>query len=139
MTVLVAYDGSESAREAIEYAIERHGEEKIVLLRVVEAAGGTTTATIELAQETIRNIRDKVESETSQEVADMLDEAGVEFDIEVVAGDPTNEVVEFAEDHDDIDLVVVGSHGRGGISRMLLGSVAERIVRQSPVPVTVVR
>ncbi|MFD1525685.1 universal stress protein, partial [Halolamina salina] len=47
-------------------------------------------------------------------------------------------------DSDDVDApaydhLVVGSHGRTGVSRMLLGSVAEKVVRESPIPVTVVR
>ncbi|MFW6265865.1 MAG: universal stress protein, partial [Halanaeroarchaeum sp.] len=39
----------------------------------------------------------------------------------------------------DVDHVVIGSHGRSGVGRILLGSVAERVVRRSPTPVTVVR
>ena len=47
-------------------------------------------------------------------------------------------IVEYVETH-DVDHVVIGSHGRKGLSRVLLGSVAELVVRRSPVPVTVVR
>jgi nucleotide-binding universal stress UspA family protein len=50
---------------------------------------------------------------------------------------PARTVVDHAT-RDDVDHVV-GSHGREGVSRLLLGSVAEKIVRRSPVPVTVVR
>lgn len=53
-------------------------------------------------------------------------------------GRPARTIVEYVEDH-DVDHVVVGSHGRSGLSRTLLGSVAERVVRRSSVPVTVVR
>jgi nucleotide-binding universal stress UspA family protein len=42
-------------------------------------------------------------------------------------------------DENDVDHVVLGSHGRKGLTRVLLGSVAEAVVRRSPVPVTVVR
>ena len=44
----------------------------------------------------------------------------------------------YAEEN-DIDHIVVGSHGRGGVSRMLLGSVAETVARRSSVPVTIIR
>jgi len=53
-------------------------------------------------------------------------------------GRPTKVIVEYADDH-DIDQIVMGSHGRSGMSRILLGSVAEIVVRRASVPVTVVR
>jgi nucleotide-binding universal stress UspA family protein len=55
-----------------------------------------------------------------------------------VSGDPANEIVAYAEET-DVDHIVVGSHGRSGLSRVLLGSTAEKVVRRSPVPVTVVK
>lgn len=53
-------------------------------------------------------------------------------------GDPASEIVEYA-DEEGCDLVVVGTHGRGGIPRLVLGSVAERVVRHAHVPVLVAR
>ena len=56
----------------------------------------------------------------------------------VRVGDPATEIVEYA-DEEGCDLVVVGTHGRGGIPRLVLGSVAERVVRHAHVPVLVAR
>ncbi len=56
----------------------------------------------------------------------------------VRVGDPASEIVEWA-DEEGCDLVVVGTHGRSGIPRLILGSVAERVVRQAHVPVLVAR
>lgn len=53
-------------------------------------------------------------------------------------GAPSREIVEYASEA-DCDLVVMGTHGRGGLNRLLLGSVAERVVRSSEVPVLTVR
>lgn len=53
-------------------------------------------------------------------------------------GDPASEIVQYA-DEEGCDLVVVGTHGRGGIPRLVLGSVAERVVRLAQVPVLVAR
>jgi len=53
-------------------------------------------------------------------------------------GQPSRTIVAYAQEH-DLDHVVIGSYGRKGLSRVLLGSVAELVVRRSPVPVTVVR
>ncbi len=61
-------------------------------------------------------------------------------DIEIATevGRPASTIVEYAEAH-DVDLVVVGSHGRTGLSRFLLGSVAEAVATRSPVSVTIIR
>jgi len=57
---------------------------------------------------------------------------------ELLAGRPATEIVECAAER-DTDQIVMGSHGRDGAARLLLGSVSETVVRRSPVPVTVVR
>ena len=57
-----------------------------------------------------------------------------------LVGAPAQTVLEYLEDEgNSIDQVVMGSHGRTGLSRVLMGSVAEKVTRRSPVPVTVVR
>jgi nucleotide-binding universal stress UspA family protein len=56
----------------------------------------------------------------------------------VVQGHPFVEIVRYAKDN-AIDLIVIGTHGRGAIAHLLLGSVAERVVRKAPCPVLVVR
>ncbi len=138
MTILVAYDSSGPAQEALQWAIDEHPEEEVVLLRVIEAAGGSTSAGVNLAKEKLMELQNETETELSNEVAQLLEDDEIEFRTESVVGDPARETVAFAEEN-DIDHILVGSHGRSGVSRILLGSVAEKIVRRAPVPVTVVR
>lgn len=138
MTVLIAYDGSDPAQAAVEHAIEEHSDEEIVLLHVVEAASGTVDATVNMIQKALKERRSEAEEDVVEEVTDTLDDAGVEYAIEVTIGDPVRKIVESAKEH-DADQIVVGNHGRAGASRVLLGNVAEDIVRRSPVTVTVVR
>ena len=57
---------------------------------------------------------------------------------EALIGTPAWSIVEYAGAH-DIDLIVMGTHGRGGMSHLLMGSVAERVVRTAPCPVLTVR
>jgi nucleotide-binding universal stress UspA family protein len=52
----------------------------------------------------------------------------------LIAGHPAGTIVQFA-DSQDVDLIVMGTHGRGGLSRLLMGSVAEAVVRRAPCPV----
>ena len=138
MTVLVAYDGSEPAREAVAYALDEHSDDEVVLLRVVELAGGATDAGLELVRGSLREQREEVSASTADELDDLLDETDVETDLTTVVGEPAEEIVSYADEH-DVDHIVVGSYGRGGVSRVLLGSVAETVARRSAVPVTVVR
>lgn len=63
---------------------------------------------------------------------------GVPTERHTLEGSPAREIVAYA-DRSGADLVLMGTHGRGGINRILIGSVAERVVRDSPVPVLTVR
>lgn len=65
-------------------------------------------------------------------------EAGVPADTAIVDGIPEEEIVAFA-DREAIDLIVLGTAGRTGLDQLVLGSVAEEVVRSAPVPVVTVR
>lgn len=83
--------------------------------------------------------RSKLEREGERivtEVADRL--ADVETVRAVQAGNPHQVILEYAESN-DIDIVLMGTHGRSGIDRQLLGSVTEKVIRMSDIPVVVVR
>jgi nucleotide-binding universal stress UspA family protein len=138
VTVLVAYDGSDPAREAVEYALEEHSDDEVVLLRVVELAGGATDAGVELLRDRLGDRPEEVSETTAEQLDDLLDATDVEVTLETAIGEPAEEIVSYA-DESDIDHVVVGSSGRGGVSRVLLGSVAETVARRSAVPVTIIR
>lgn len=62
----------------------------------------------------------------------------MELDTVTKYGDPGRETVDYA-DEADVDLIVMGSHGRSLLSRIIVGDTADRVVQQAPVPVTVVR
>jgi universal stress protein A len=119
MEILVATDFSESAvtalRAAVRYA--RPFGARIHLLHVF-APG---------------------EVEVTKLLADAAAQAGSDVPVTVAAtgGDPAHEVLRYATRH-RIDLIVVGTHGRTGVSRVLLGSVAERVTRGAACPVLVV-
>jgi nucleotide-binding universal stress UspA family protein len=80
------------------------------------------------------------EDEETLEVwrADAEGRGGGRVRARTLAGDPAVEIARLARD-EDVDVIVVGTHGRTGVRRFLLGSVAERVVRLAPVPVLVLR
>jgi nucleotide-binding universal stress UspA family protein len=80
----------------------------------------------------------KVSAELLEQAQSVADEYEVTLETESMVGRPSREINEFADEH-DIDHIVIGSHGRTGVSRVLLGSVAEAVVRRAHCPVTVVR
>jgi nucleotide-binding universal stress UspA family protein len=138
MAVLVPYDGSEPAQRAVEHAVREMSDEPIVLLRVIEAADGSLEAGLDLIKEAIKERRKEGAAALSEELSELIEEADVEFEIETAVGKPAREIVAFAEAN-DISHVVIGSHGRKGATRVLLGSVAQTVVRRAPMTVTVVR
>jgi nucleotide-binding universal stress UspA family protein len=138
MSILVAYDGSNPAQKAVERAIKAADGEEIVLLRVIEAADGMIEAGLDMIQERLKEMQHEKTTELSEDLKAVLETEDVEFRIETVVGKPSREIVSFAEEQ-DVSEIVVGSHGREGVSRVLLGNVADNVVRRAPVTVIVVR
>ncbi|MFW6384909.1 MAG: universal stress protein [Halodesulfurarchaeum sp.] len=143
--VLVPTDGSDRAIRALEFALEEHQGANITLLTVINPDyfyhpfpdEGDTTTTYAHPDEVLENQEEFAEKifEHTIEGANAED-AGIKT--EYVVGRVARSIEEFIED-EDVDHVILGSHGRTGVSRILLGSVAEKVVRRSPVPVTIIR
>lgn len=138
--VLVPMDGSDQAMAAIEHALSEHADARITALHVIDPARATygAQAGIPPSSEKWFDAEEARAERLFEEIRELADEVGVEVTTVTEVGQPSRAIVEYAEEH-DVDHVVIGSHGRKGLSRVLLGSVAELVVRRSPVPVTVVR
>jgi len=142
MHVLVPYDESEGSDHALEHALEQYPEATVTLLHVVDLVDAGYASPVD---GTVPGFwEDWFESEKAaserllEEGRERATEAGVDVQTETVVGRPTRAINEYVDEH-DVDHVVMGSHGRSGVTRVLLGSVAEGVVRRAPVPVTVVR
>ncbi len=140
-TVLVAFDGSAESQDALVYAIEHYPDVPITALYVryppSDDTAPTSQATPDVITEWLEGIGKQTESIVPLAESTAAD-AGRSISINSAEGDPASEIVAFA-DSEGFDHVVLGSHGRDGLSRLLLGSVAETVVRRSPTSVTVVR
>ncbi|WP_435158119.1 universal stress protein [Haladaptatus sp. DFWS20] len=134
--ILLPFDGTEGAAEVLHHAgeIAHWGDATIHVLYVADTTRDSVTvveghpvdalvqegeAIVEEAEETLRTL-------------------GVDYDSDVVQGNPAPTIVEYAERYNH-DLIVMPTHGREGISRYLIGSVSEKVVRLSPVPVLTAR
>ncbi|WIV68037.1 universal stress protein [Natrialbaceae archaeon AArc-T1-2] len=140
--VLVPVDESEQSMQALEFALEEYPDATITAFHVIDPADFYAATGIEGgAMANYEQIRENHEQRAENllgDVRDRADEKGVEIETEHVIGGVSRSIIEYAEEA-DVDHVAIGSHGRTGASRILLGSVAEKVARRSPVPVTIVR
>ncbi|HKJ57633.1 MAG TPA: universal stress protein [Halobacteriales archaeon] len=131
--ILVPTDGSETAAAAMEEAIDLASTDsaEVHVLHVIDSWHYDTS--IESAVEPLRE-----EAEPFVErLAGMAEAAGVPVATAIEVGRPAHHVLEYADDH-DVDLIVLGTRGRGGLPRRLLGSVTQYVVAHAEVPVHVV-
>ncbi|RQG99233.1 universal stress protein [Natrarchaeobius oligotrophus] len=142
--VLVPIDGSQQSWSALDHALSTVDDGTITVLHVVNPAEGvysdyggggyydpeTHRRAIERGEELAERARSRAEEIGGLET--IVLESAVE------TGRPARTIVDYAADH-DVDRIVIGSHGRSGVARVLLGSVAETVARRAPIPVTVVR
>jgi len=136
--LLVPVDFSEPADTALTYAMALAGKlgARLTLVHVIHLAplgvaeGGTVLPYLEAieaqAQEGMEEYRAKVQA------------AELNVDVVITHGVPFQSIIEVAKER-QVDLIVMGTHGRTGVSHVLLGSVAERVVRLAPCPVLIAR
>ena len=138
--ILLPVDRSDHAETAYNLAVDLFDSGTIVLLHVIDPADASfsaETSVPNIPEDWYSTRRNRAEEQFAALDA-MAEDAGLETEHLVETGKPAATIVEMAES-EDIDHIVMGSHGRQGVSRILLGSVAEAVVRRSPVPVTVAR
>ena len=137
--ILVPYDGSDPAGDALRYVFERYPDPEVTVCHVISIPEGYWSAFEDEPTDLPRYEKAKEAGEaTVADAVAIAEEYDATIDTELVPGAPAETIVERAAE-EDVDLVVIGSHGRKGVSRILLGSVAERVVQRAPVPVLVVR
>ncbi|MFB6184274.1 MAG: universal stress protein [Haloarculaceae archaeon] len=136
--VLVPTDGSDAAAAAVAHAIAiaRETGARVHAVTVVDvesvaigpdyASPGTLIESLKMAG-----------TEATDDVAERVRAAGLSATTAVQQGFPTQELLAYAEAN-DVDLIAMGTHGRTGLGRVLLGSTTERIVRRADVPVLAV-
>ncbi|WP_066417868.1 universal stress protein [Halorubrum aethiopicum] len=151
--ILVAVDGSEEAVEALRFAAEEWPDAELTALHVINPADSTTgvdggfPGAVDQWYDSARKRGERI-------LADATDAVDRDVATRLEVGRPTTTILDVAdgekeaggseesgedEDAEPFDHVVLASRGRTGLSRVVLGSVAEGVVRRAQVPVTVVR
>lgn len=137
--ILVPTDFSDTSRLAAAYAVElaNRFSAKLHLVHIVEEP----VATIPLLETYGAPSKEEFES-AARAMLDSWplpdDAENLEIERRVHHGTPFLQILHDARDH-DIDLIVMGSHGRGAIAHLLMGNVAERVVRKASCPVLTIR
>ena len=137
--VLVAFDESSQSTAALIHAAETFPDTDFHILTVVDPGewSGAEAGAIYYAEEAFEQAKEMADERLADAESIVAD-----YDIDATTarevGRPSGAIVDYAEEH-DIDHIVLGSHGRTGLARFLLGSVAERVARRSPTSVTIVR
>jgi nucleotide-binding universal stress UspA family protein len=143
--ILVPIDFSEHSKRTVSYAtrIATRYNSTIYLLHVFQIPDYVVTPYARRKQNSaeVQSQVDAAEQDARENLeafAQELSNRGIKVQPFLRVGYPFDEIVLMAK-HFDIDLIIIGSHGRGAISRLLVGSTAERVVEHAPCPVLVVK
>ncbi len=135
--LLVPLDGSELSESILSQAIAiaKPTGAEIVLFRVHEPLerGVRETMGEDLAQKLDTVNKEEMQNYLAKIACDLGDQ-GIRTDIATAAGRPAEAIIDYATTH-TVDLIVMATHGRSGITRWAFGSVADKVLRQSPLPV----
>lgn len=131
--ILVPTDGSSQAEAALKHAFEMFPDAQIHVLNVVQV-----TSLSEDETESAVSLAEQQSTEVLQAATKIAADLGREIETHAGEGHAAKTIVSYAEDN-DIEHIVMGTTGRSGIQRLLVGSVAESVVRRAPCSVTVTR
>ncbi|WP_276258747.1 universal stress protein [Haloglomus litoreum] len=136
--VLVPTDGSDTAERAVEHAlaIAEAFDGELHALNVVDVGAVASSSDIVPSETVIESLTDRGEAAVA-DVAERAGERGVEATTDVRQDFPGSGILGYVREQ-EIDIVVMGTHGRTGLGRVLLGSTAERVIRRAEVPVCAV-
>ncbi|MGE0868997.1 MAG: universal stress protein [Kofleriaceae bacterium] len=141
--VVVAYDFSPSADQALARAVEVAARAPQHVLHVVAALDARDRIIVKggfesITYETAEHIQDALRDQVTAAFAGRPTASEVQFFVHARIGKPAEEILGLAADV-GADLIFIGSHGKIGLERLLLGSVSERVVREAQCPVMICR
>jgi len=148
--ILLCLDGSELAEQVLPYAAEQASRfnSEVTLLEVVRPSstfvtpmmpGADPAAPVFVQEDASKVLRDEKEAEAYlARVAQRLRKSGLDVECVTRFGDPGAVIVAYASES-DADLIALATHGRGGLGRLVFGSVADHVLKESGLPILLIR
>lgn len=142
--ILIATDGSESNKKAAVHGIEiaKLSGAELHTIYVVDTkgygCGPESCISTELSPERLTMILRRQGDDATKYIENIAKKEGLETERWIVEGNPADEILKLAEKQ-SVDLIVMGTLGMSGIEKFLLGSVADKVIRNSRIPVLTVR
>lgn len=151
-SILVPLDGSERAEAVVPHvvALAQKFAAQVILLQIVtpfewlrrELLRGELSAlqvdvVTDVARKQVQAHHEAAQPYFSEQIH-ALQAQGVQAETAIIEGEPAEAIVRFARERDS-DLIAMATHGRGGLGRLVYGSVADRVLRSAPCPVLLVR
>ncbi len=139
--ILLTTDGSERSEAAVDQAVEltRKFDAELHILYVVDIGIDSSYGSVADLMSQLESVEnfEEIGERTTKSIREKVEEKGLNPEIAIERGVPHKKILDYA-DKEDIDLVIMSTHGRSGLDRMLLGSVTEKVIRSSKIPVLTV-
>ena len=140
LKALIPVDGSKTSERAVRHviALTKGGEAYEVHLVNVQDAADAPEVKRFMKDDDVKRIQLEHGEAALRAARRLLDRAGVAYQAHVLIGDPAEQIADFAKRR-RIDKIIMGTHGRGMLAGMLMGSVATKVLHRATVPVTLVK
>jgi universal stress protein A len=140
-SILVPVDYSEPSRRALELALSLARGVRVTVVHVWDRPAYVGEEVVAHADGSRRSLSELIRSNAERDMTEFLGQvsvpAGTTLEHHLISGDPVSAIIAEAN-KPGYDVLVVGTHGRTGVTKLLLGSVTERLIRLSPIPVLTV-
>jgi nucleotide-binding universal stress UspA family protein len=136
MKILLAADGSNYTKRALAWLMDHHATDEVVVIHVQPPLPPRVRSHV-----TVETVQGYYADECTKVLAPIekaLTKAGVAFKARWVVGAPSEELLKAAS-KDKVDVIAMGTHGRGLLGNAIMGSVAQRVLADSPVPVLLIK
>jgi len=141
--ILIATDGSEYIKKVVTHAIELAklsgaGLHAVYVMDIIIDYGPKSYLSTDISTEGLENFLRNEGEEATKYIEEQAGEEGLSVEKWILKGHPAEEILKFA-DEQSVDMIVMGTLGRSGIEKFVLGSVADKVIRNSSIPVLIVR
>lgn len=139
--ILLTTDGSERSEAAVDQAVKlaRKFDAEPHILYVVDIGVNSSYGSVTDLMSRLESVGnfEKIGEKATESIQKQVEEKGLTPKVAIKRGVPHRKILDYAEE-EDIDIIVMSTHGRSGLDRMLLGSVTEKVIRSSKIPVLTV-